>query len=181
MNDLVRADSLLPSLHRTLMDEKIWAVEPLGHTAYQLKNFVIRAPENPNDDTRYRACIRELWGRWAAGRDQQYSIAKAEAEVECLSAEQEDLERVAWWQRKPSPRRVAAERNRLQVEIDARRARVAQLKVELERITMREIEVLLIEFDFFAKQRPEGEGDRMAVEAKNWQDRAAVNPKLKGK
>lgn len=178
MNDLTPV-ALFGEIQNSLVSDRIWSMEPLGHTPYQLKHFVIATADNPTDDTRLRQCIRELWGRRDAYFQNKYEQDKARAEIGVIEAERADKERVLGWLLPPSARCLKARRVLHQVEIDARKSRVEGLQMMMEQSIVREARVLLGEFNYYLERVPERKGDSDAVEQQNWEARARVNPKVK--
>ena len=62
MNDLV----LMKDLNALATTDAAWACFPLGHTEYQIRNFILNRRDFPTEASRYRQGIRELWARWEA-------------------------------------------------------------------------------------------------------------------
>ena len=59
-------NELTVKIQNAVTAPNVWKCFPLGHTEYQIKNFMLGGPNLPTDASKYRQAIMELWSRWDA-------------------------------------------------------------------------------------------------------------------
>jgi hypothetical protein len=158
------------------MTPKAWAVEPLGHTEYQLRKF-IPLQNNPTEDGQYRQLILELWARWEAYMANRFEQRKAHARVEILKAEIQELDygvRLTPWSRRkraaaryPTTPDRSPEMGLKAAEIELLSDAQVRLQLDMEHRILRETKVLLDEMN----RRHPSPLPRLEAEAENWDAR----------
>jgi len=160
------SDLIIPegrALDNVFANEEVWRCDPMGHSPYQLRNFVIKQG-NPNADTQKKQAIRELWSRRGALRQALHAVATNEARIEILEGEIVDVSRKFWWSRRKRHGEILhrrAEIKNLQLGID-------DLNSDIRHRIVRETPVLLKEFSLM----PHSSRDRDTAEQENWELRA---------
>lgn len=167
---------LVASYIKDLSALDVWKVEPLGHTEYQIRNFILNRRDCPTDDLRYRQILRELWGRKGAYDQDVQVYREQEINAELLSAERDRLRITGWWMRiMPfGGRTLKAKLAMLDLKISTAKRVMEDTLVDLRERVMRETSVFL---DELGKVHPK-EGDRLDIEHENWTEKAKVEKKL---
>lgn len=175
MNDLItKTQELMEKAHAMAVSGEVWAVEPLGHTEYQIRKFVLKDRDYPTPDLKYRQCILEIWTRWVAWRQAKYQYDKLGAQIEIWKAEQDEL-REETGKSSAQHKKSEAQVGLLDIEISNAEAQRGELLLDMQYRIIRETEVLM---DEASKVSP-AEGNRMEVESNNWKERAKFDPKVK--
>jgi len=75
---------LIKGRNRQLLDEveKFFKNLPLGHSSYQIKNFIIGQFEKCSADRAHRQCLTEIHTRYHSLLDMHYQYRKTELEIE---------------------------------------------------------------------------------------------------
>lgn len=75
---------LIKGRNRQLLDEveKFFEKLPLGHSYYQIKNFIIGQFEKCSPDRAHRQCLQEIHTRYHSLLDMHYQYRKTELEIE---------------------------------------------------------------------------------------------------
>ncbi|MCQ4575218.1 MAG: hypothetical protein NOU37_08235 [Candidatus Brocadiales bacterium] len=162
---------LVKGRNRKLLEEveQFFKTLPLGHSRYQIKNFIIGQFEKSSADRAHRQCLTEINTRYHSLLDMHYQYRKTELEIktEEVNVRERDykLENVVSDQ---------FERERLELSIETSRLEVSMKEWGLLNIkkaigeTMREITQFKEEMDRLAPQR-KFPGNYEQAEPEYWQ------------
>ena len=155
---------MLAQARTSFLTDAAWKLDPLGHTPYQLRNFVVKN-ENPTADSQYRQVVRELWTRWQAWRQAKYQYEKQQAEMDALKADVEGLRLLRAVAFLPFWRAKLGALIRLkQIEIEAREQNCIEVSLNAQHVVVRETKVLLD----VLKELPAPEEDREKADEEYW-------------
>lgn len=161
------------------VDPLAWETEPLGHTRYQLKHFVLKT-DNPTADSQYRQGVRELWTRWQAFRQAKVTYETNAARSALLSAEAALLSRACSWRLLligglwgDVRDYLSAHRALRTVQADNLKQNNVEIALDLEHRILREAKHLLSIMEEIPK--PAVGVDRMEVERDNWATRGVMS------
>lgn len=170
---VTKASNMLEKLKVLCLSEKAWQVDPLGHTEYQLKHFVI-GRDNPTQDTKFKQCIRELWARWNAAQNSMASYEEKLIQEEIYRSEIIILEQKPLFFKGHKAKRNAEIKmylHKICVSVDQRTG----LNIDLERRILREAKILISILQTLSPS----DGLREEIEKVNWEARAQANPEVK--
>ena len=166
MNEIAkRTQDLIAQVRGVLEAPLVWAATPLGHTEYQVRNFIIPRSEHPTNAAQYRQVICELWARMKVAIQAQDGLEDIEVDL------MEARATIAWtpWARRRKTLRISRlERN------------MRMLQLDLEQRIIRETAILIEMAQSLAPTLDEREAFTMAQEAKMWALKAKTQPKLAG-
>ena len=167
MGDLVPQEgrAMMGTTFSLLLDQKAWSVDPLGHSAYQLKHFVIQQG-NPTPDTQYKQCLRELWARWGAYRQAVFTWEQNQARLVELEGWMRLWQRLRWV---PFIGLIATGRyGRAKAEHTMLADSSVELQMNMKHCILRETQVLL---GILRSLNHSPAEDRDAAEVENWMKR----------
>lgn len=156
-------DMVLLEAARPLTDPTVYA-EAIGHSGFQIENFILNNHDFPTPDLKHKQCILELWARYNSYNSSKHQADTLEQEIVILKAERDGDEKAL----------TAAKKKLKDIEIAYKEGCLAIARLDMEHRTLREARV----FMELLKQNPASPKPRNEAERENWEAKAANDKKV---